>query len=223
MIDGETNNIIATIPVGAWPIDLTYNPANNKIYCANNWRDTVTVIDGTINSVITAIPVGDEPYALIYNPTNNKVYCANEFSNDITVIDGAADSVITVIEVGDGPIAFAYNPQYNRVYVANYYGNSVSVILDVIPWVRERTMLDVSRNTIEVYPNPAKTIFTISSATHLHSIRVYNALGELVRTEDVSQYEIGKSISVKNLSAGAYFVKVNTEDNEFIRKVLVAK
>jgi YVTN family beta-propeller protein len=117
-----------TIPVGAEPIALCYNPQNNRVYCANRGDDNVTVIDGASNSVITAVTAGSGPYALCYNPQNNKAYSANIFSDNVTVVDGASNSVITTVTVGSGPRALCYNPQNNKVYCANAYSNDVTVI-----------------------------------------------------------------------------------------------
>ncbi len=33
-----------TIPVGDYPCDIAWNSTNNKVYCANVFSDTVTVI-----------------------------------------------------------------------------------------------------------------------------------------------------------------------------------
>jgi YVTN family beta-propeller protein len=35
VIDGATNQVIATIPVGDGPCALVWNSTNNKVYCAN--------------------------------------------------------------------------------------------------------------------------------------------------------------------------------------------
>jgi YVTN family beta-propeller protein len=231
VIDGATNSVITTIPVGHWPIALAHNSVDNKIYCANNWRDTVTVIDGETDSVITTIAVGDEPYALIYNPINNKIYCANpglypsSSDSTITVIDGATDSVITTIEVDNGPKAFAYNPQYNRVYVANYYGNSVSVIRDSMVGIEENTEIATpsARNDFVVSPNPAKTFFIIHSLAPAQSVKIYNVLGKLIRAEELVEFNDEKQISLKGINSGVYFLKVNTEEAEFIKKLIVTK
>ncbi|MGB7055057.1 MAG: T9SS type A sorting domain-containing protein, partial [bacterium] len=228
VIDGETDSIVTTIPVVRWPIALAHNSVDNKIYCANNWRDTVTVIDGETDSIITNILVGDEPYALIFNPINNKIYCANpglypsSSDSTITVIDGETDSVIITIVVGNGPKAFTYNPQYNRVYVANYYSNSVSVIRDSLIGIAELTQNAVPF-ILNLYPNPVKKSLTIHASIPLRGIKIYDILGNLVGTEIVTKPENTTTISLQHLSAGVYFLKVNTEDAEFIRKVVVTK
>ena len=207
---------------------MVHNTLDNKIYCANNWRDTVTIIDGATDSIITNIQVGNEPYALLYNPTNNKIYCANPGlypgspDSTVTVIDGETDNVITTITVGNGPKAFTYNPEYNRVYVANYYGNSVSVIRDSLPGIEEIAQ-NATPFTFNFYPNPVKASFVIRTSQPLRDIKIYDVLGNLAKTEIMVKPMNTAKVSVKDLNAGVYFVKVNIEGTESIRKVIVTK
>jgi len=180
------------------------------------------VIDGAADTVITTVTVGDRPCVLAYSPTNNKVYCANNNSDNVTVIDGAADTVITTITVGDGPGAFACNPVQNRTYVANQYSSNISVIRDSLTGIEE-----LSHNALplvlDLYPNPTKTMLTLRTSVAMHSIKIYGVLGNLVRTETMKKHENTTTISTQHLSAGVYFLKVNTEDAELIRKVIVTK
>ena len=50
VIDGATDSVIATVTAGSAPYALCYNPTNNKVYCANDGSDNVTVIDGATDS-----------------------------------------------------------------------------------------------------------------------------------------------------------------------------
>jgi YVTN family beta-propeller protein len=72
--------------VGSGPCALVWNSTNNKVYCANLWRDNVTVIDGATNQVIRTIQVGDEPCAFAWNSIQNRTYVANYGSSSISVI-----------------------------------------------------------------------------------------------------------------------------------------
>ena len=230
--DGAGDSVITWIPVGGGnhlsQQSLAYNPTYDKVYCANEGNDNVTVIDCAADSVITTIAVGAWPVAVVYDSNNDKIYCANRGSGNVTVIDGATDSVITTITVGDYPWALTWNPLYNRTYVANYLGSSVSVIRDATG-IEEgdeiAALLDRlgTRNDITIYPNPAQSVFTVHSLTPLHSIRIYNILGELVKTEDVSEFRKERRVSLKQMSAGVYFLKVKTNDKEFIKKLIVTK
>jgi YVTN family beta-propeller protein len=171
-----------TIPVGTDPCALVWNSQNNKVYCANYSSNNVTVIDGQTNSVITTITVGTNPYALVWNSQNNKIYCANFSSNNVTVIGGQTNSVITTITTGSGPNAFCWNSLQNRVYVANYNSSSVSVIRDsIISGIEENHQpLSVNHFLLVVYPNPAKTYFTVRLLQSNDHIKIFNISGKVV-------------------------------------------
>ena len=45
VIDGLTDELIATINVGRQPVNVNGNPSTNRIYVTNKGDDTVSVID----------------------------------------------------------------------------------------------------------------------------------------------------------------------------------
>jgi len=129
VIDGASDEILATVAVGEQPDNLVYNPVNNKVYCLNRIHfGTVTVIDGARNAVLATVPVGDYASDLVYNPTSNRVYCSNWEGANVTVIDGATNQVVTTITVGEGPGSLLHNPSGNVVFCAMAGTDSVTVI-----------------------------------------------------------------------------------------------
>jgi YVTN family beta-propeller protein len=44
VIDSSTNEVVDTIPVGAFPLGIAFNPRNNDMYVANRDSNTVSVI-----------------------------------------------------------------------------------------------------------------------------------------------------------------------------------
>jgi len=44
VIDGATNAVTATVPVGIHPWGIAFNPTTNRVYVTNNADDTVSVI-----------------------------------------------------------------------------------------------------------------------------------------------------------------------------------
>jgi len=74
VINGATNKVIATIPVGIWPEGIAYDPSNGYIYVANEGSNTVSVINGATNKVIATIPVGAGPEGIAYDPSNGYIY-----------------------------------------------------------------------------------------------------------------------------------------------------
>jgi YVTN family beta-propeller protein len=47
VINGATNAVVATIPVGTGPFGVGVNPATNMTYVANHFSDDVSVISGS--------------------------------------------------------------------------------------------------------------------------------------------------------------------------------
>jgi YVTN family beta-propeller protein len=183
VIEGASNQVIATVTVGLGPCALCYNSKDNKVYCANHYSANATVIGGATNQVIATIAVGSDPCALCYEPVGNKVYCANWSGSNVTAIDGASDSVVKTITVGSEPTAMTCNPVQNRIYAANYGSNSISVIRDSALGVAERAPLTECRVSLEAYPNPfsGRVRLQLTANGSRPVVRVYDVNGALVR------------------------------------------
>ena len=55
VINSSTDQIVAVVPVGNTPYNVTVDVARNRIYAINWSAGSVTVIDGSDNSVITTV------------------------------------------------------------------------------------------------------------------------------------------------------------------------
>ena len=145
VIDGVTNTVSATVPVGYTPLSAVVNTVTNKIYIANVCgntpncysvypRGTVTVIDGVTNNTQT-VNVGVQPIALDVNPVTNKIYVANECADDptcgksraiMTVIDGATLATTDVLIGGFFAQELGVNSVTNKIYVFSACSNDPS-------------------------------------------------------------------------------------------------
>jgi YVTN family beta-propeller protein len=128
VMDGTTNTVVATVPVGESPTGVAVNPTTNLIYVTDAawsaWSGTVSVIDGTTNTVVSTIPVNQWPLDVAVNPVTNLIYVANAaWSGTISVIDGGSNTVVGNIPVGFSPQRVAVNPNTNSVYVAMARGD----------------------------------------------------------------------------------------------------
>jgi YVTN family beta-propeller protein len=111
------------VAIGDTPINFV---TSSKLYVANKFDNTVSVIDGRNNTNIKNIPVGGGPTAIgVGLPT---VYVADSDNNTVSVIDGRNNTNIKNIPVGNGPIAIGIDRVFDLVYVANEFDNTVSVI-----------------------------------------------------------------------------------------------
>ena len=88
------------IDVNTFPVGIAVNPNTGKVYVANEFSNTVSVIDAETDKVKRTINVGDFPYGIDTNPLNNRVYVTNRGSNTVSVIDGSIDSKLLDIHVG---------------------------------------------------------------------------------------------------------------------------
>lgn len=128
---------IATIPVGDSPVAVGVNPFSHRVYVANYYGNSVSVIDGTSDVVTATVPTGSWsiPIAVVANPvaTPARAYVAEFWSNEITVIDetsNAASATITSNGVhAGGPRALALNPSgaTPKLYAADYGAANISV------------------------------------------------------------------------------------------------
>jgi YVTN family beta-propeller protein len=164
VINGLTNTVIDTIPVGVRPIGVGTNTFTNRIYVANSGSDSVSVIDGVTNTIIAAIPVGSRPLGVDVNPSTNRIYVSINNASSVSVIDGSTNTVIATIPGFIGPFAVGVNPSTNSIYVTNQSGGNVSVIDGITNTVI--ATIPVDDNPIGIGVNPS-----------INKIYVANAIG----------------------------------------------
>jgi YVTN family beta-propeller protein len=169
VIDGETNQKIAKIPIGEYPSALCWNSVSNKVYCTDEENDNVTIVDGATNQVITTIEVFGGARTLLYNPTDNKVYCAG---GNITIINGATNTLINYVLVGNNPSALAYNSTNNKVYCADWAGSDVVVIDGATNQVITTTQVGLEPSVLLYNPTNNK----IYCANHYNSVSVIDCV-----------------------------------------------
>lgn len=64
-----------------------------------------------------------------------------------------------------------------------------------------------------IYPNPAKTYFSIDSEIEIESIVLYDTLGKIVKT-----FQSAEKYDVSGLEKGLYFVRINSD---FTKKLII--
>ena len=138
-----------------------------------------------------------------------------------------------------------YSTTYDRVMVIDQMGvlrykgttpvgNGLTAAIDVIDELLTiASSGDIEGGNIEglesVFPNPAidhiRIRFVLKNESAV-SIRIINSLGQEVSRIHQETYAAGshtREISTKDLSAGLYFVRMDTRDKYFTRKLLVKK
>lgn len=71
------------------------------------------------------------------------------------------------------------------------------------------------KTTINIYPNPVKSDFTITTSEKISSVELYDSLGRKLKTLTNSTTN-----RLENIVKGIYFLKIKTDKNEYIEKII---
>jgi len=126
VINGSTNAIVTTIPLGEETEDVVVNPDTNRIYAI--YGNKIAVINGANNTIVDTVLNLGNINDLAVNPTINHVYVSEYYK--VHILDGATNDLLTTLSGLVMIDDLAANPQTNRVYVTHSNDDYVSVIQD---------------------------------------------------------------------------------------------
>src|SRR5207245_3340506 len=138
VVDTSSHAVIATIPVGTFPINARVSPSGSRLYVLNtptqSHADTVSVVDTASNTVATTITLGNSNRRgqAFVSPDSATVIVTHPDQNAVSVIDAATASVAAVLATGSNPIRVAFTPNSARAYVVNH-GNAGSLTVIDVP------------------------------------------------------------------------------------------
>jgi YVTN family beta-propeller protein len=176
VVDCSTNTVVATVPVGIYPVSIAVNPMTNKIYVVNQGSNSVSVIDGSTNTVIktlswsgdrtymdTVIQIGEKPDYVAVNSETNRIYVVNNWFGTVSVIDGTSDTVVDAICWGPGRNVENYawciyiNPETNLGYVT-FAAPALPPNTPGTPWDKIVSVIDLTTNqeTTRLYGHRGK-------------------------------------------------------------------
>ena len=72
-----------------------------------------------------------------------------------------------------------------------------------------------NKSVLQIYPNPVAKTFTIKTDEKIISVELYDTLGRKIQT-----FKNEKSNDIERLAKGVYFVKVQTDKNQYIEKLI---
>jgi YVTN family beta-propeller protein len=182
-------------------------PNTNKIFIANTFSNTISIIDGSTNTVET-IPVDAGPFSLHYDKNTNKLYTVNSLANTVSVIDTFSNTVVATIPVGSSATSIDVNTNNNRVYVGNRGSHTVSVIDGTPGSPTENTVID----TIPVGLGPSAT--RVNPITN--QIYVANFFGGTVSVIDGTPGSPTENTVIDTIPVGAFpgGIAIDTRDNK---------
>jgi PQQ-dependent catabolism-associated beta-propeller protein len=103
IIDGDTLELIETVPVGNRPRGIALSSDGRHLYICASDDDTIQIFETESRKVVGTLPSGPDPELLVVSPDDALIYVANEDDNMVTVVDIASKAAVTEIPVGVEP------------------------------------------------------------------------------------------------------------------------
>src|SRR5215831_2837842 len=117
VIDGRTNKLAATIPVGGAMYWIAADPLTGTVF-VQDWRasgNQVVVIDGRTDKIVARIPENfPDSFGIAVNPSTSKVYVNGGSSSGELVIDARTNKAVGVVP-GAGGWGIATDPRTDTV------------------------------------------------------------------------------------------------------------
>ena len=147
VIDGGTNQPVATIPLGKRPRGIKVGPDGTKLFVAlsgspmappgtdesklpppDRTADGIGIVDIAARKVTTVLTSGTDPEQLALSADGSKLFVSNEDAGAASILDIASNKILANIKVGGEPEGVTTSPNGQWVYVTSEEDNQVAVI-----------------------------------------------------------------------------------------------
>ncbi len=232
--------ITGRIPVPPKPRSLALAPDGRTLYVTSMDTGRLTAIDADGATVARSIDVGvSGTFAIAPSPDGRKLYLTAYSEGSLLVVDVASGTLRKRLAIGRNPRAIAFSPDGTQVYVTSSFSNEIHIVdavrdtvvghyatgqnprgiaLAQPVWPVATAQAQPTRFAFApAFPNPfnGSTQITYTLATDiLVELRVYNALGQAVRTllhqyREAGTHQIhwdGKDDQGRVLASGTYLL-----------------
>ena len=197
------------------PANFVFSPAGQTIYmnirslfgsgCSAVKQFQITVQDA-------AIPTGDA----------NQYFTPGQTLNDLEVTgtniiwydaETGGNLLPATTLLQDGVTYYAENANSNSCETKQALAQRLAV---TVHFALANSSFNKSKLT--VYPNPANGLITVSYSENLSRIEIYNAFGQLVKTQNATDKEL--KLDVSYLANGVYFAKIASGNNNTTVKIV---
>jgi YVTN family beta-propeller protein len=183
-----------SIRVGFGPNAVAVSPANGRVYVANTYSSTLSVIDpariGTPNNpVIATIPVPDSPVAIAMSPDGQTAWVVSSAMNKLARINLQENQVASEVTLPISPAGVAISPDGTRAYVTGY-GSRVATVD-----IQRGTVLGTS--AIPSCPAPRCVAMSAAVSGDGRTVYVANTSMNQIAVMDASTGAVSSNIAVQ--------------------------
>jgi hypothetical protein len=143
------------------------------------------------------------------NPTGYNVLVNNEL-----VANNIAETSYTLTSSKDKNVieVFALYNEKSSVSVSLFAENETEIEDDT-------TSIAEHNQLINIYPNPVNDRLYVETQTQTLTIEIYDVYGRL-QDYKTTRLQGNVAIDVENLKSGIYFVKINTEKGNIVKRII---
>jgi len=240
-----TNAINYVCNDGDLILNVTFGSINNDSTCSeptgySDFTNSVTpaqIEAGTSENIsVTVGPSGDgwqyESVGVFIDFNQNGVFDDSEFTYVGTGLNEAlsgnivipADAVIGVTRmrvIVSASTATGFGPQHKcgPTDSNNPFGEMEDYAVEITPAL---SIGEFENSKFSMYPNPTNGIVTLNfaQATPVQSISVYSITGQQIISKPITNISKEYSLDLGNTADGIYMVKVQTENGQFIKRIV---
>jgi YVTN family beta-propeller protein len=176
------DHVLATVPVGKAPRQLTVDDGRGYVYVPNFYSNTLSVVRSTGKfGLVATVKAGPNPDSVAVDPANGHLYVTDSNKGashgKLKVINPKTWHVMDTVRVGTFPSGIAYDPDNGDFYVSNQHAGSVTVVratndhvvatLDLPKGATPHGItVDTGSNTVYVADGGANSITAINDANN---------------------------------------------------------
>ena len=163
-IDTDGATVSRTIDLGvSGTFAIAPSPDGRKLYLTAYSEGSLLVVNVASGTLHKKLAIGRNPRAIAFSPDGTQAYVTSSFSNEIHIVDAVRDSVVGHYATGQNPRGIALAQPTRPVATAQPTHFALA----------------------PTFPNPfngsTQITYTLAADTSVE-LRVYNALGQAVRT-----------------------------------------
>jgi len=104
-----------TVPVGAQPTDVAFDPTGTRAYVTNQASGNVGIVDVATNTQIDVIPVPGNPFRVLVKPDGSRLYITDNAGN-LLVVQLPSKAMYAAYSLGAPSNGIAFHPNGVLLY-----------------------------------------------------------------------------------------------------------
>ena len=204
VFDRSTLKLVASIPTGAVPDAIVFDPSSKSIFVFNSRGHSITIIDSASNQVIATIPLSGRPGSAI-GDGNGGVFVALPALGEIARIDAAAKKVVASWQLAPctGPSGLAIDSARHQLFTTCENHNLIAVDTET---GNVTAVGQVPAGAGDIDFAPKQNLIFVADIDGTLSIFRRESLNRFTRVQQVNTQTGARTMIVSHQDSRAYLV-----------------